>query len=206
MRPASVTSASLAIGGGIHLAVGVEHGVTTQHGGFFVVVGAAQALLAFTIGRRATTVLLQLALVLSVFVISVWAMTRIGVVLLREPVGATDLICTAFEAVTIAAALVALRPTRALRPATMHLHPVAVLAAVAVTAIVTASTGGSPHDHDHDHGGRGHTECSAPASTHDTSTRLFGDLFSDHHGDAGATCAHDHRARQRDTGRDSLVR
>ncbi|MPY95834.1 MAG: hypothetical protein GEV08_23100 [Acidimicrobiia bacterium] len=76
-RPATwLLVAGLAVAGGIHLAVGVQHGPMTSHGGFFLALGAAQAALAVAVGRDAPEQLLRLAAALSAAVVIVWAATR----------------------------------------------------------------------------------------------------------------------------------
>ena len=172
---------SLALSGGIHLAVAYQHGLAGDHGRFFLAVGMAQAVLALLVSGRSTQRRLWAAMASSVLLAGTWVAAKTSLLLEitgpSTPAALVDAAATVLEVMTGAAALVLLRRRRIPSPA--RINVAAVLALVALPALGLATLADSHAAH-RDHVGEQPVQA-APAAA----PSVFGDLFDDHH--AGAT-------------------
>lgn len=173
---------SLALSAGIHLAVAYQHGVAADHGGFFVAVGMAQAVLALLVSRRSSHGRLGAAMALSVLLVGTWVAAKTSILPAitgpSTPAGLVDAAATVLEVMTGAAALMLLRHRRT--PSATRTNVAVVVALVALPALGLATLADSHGAHQHDVGEQPvHATPAAPTAS------VFGDLFDDHH--AGPT-------------------
>ncbi|MBN2622918.1 MAG: hypothetical protein JXA83_06110 [Acidimicrobiales bacterium] len=166
----------------IHFAYAPTHiDENGAHGAFFLTVAWAQLAVGFSLARwREVRWPWTAAAALNAAVIAVWLLSRTAGVpgSDAEAVGFPDALATGLEAVAVVAALVALRPALAARPA-FRLSPVlGAIVAVALVASVSASVtpsiagehghdDGSGADHDDDHGDHPAEGETAAADGHD---------------------------------------
>jgi hypothetical protein len=179
-----LVAATLALAGGIHLAVGLDHGITdhgpTGHGALFAAAGAVQLALAAIVARRAGPRALGAAVATSLLLIGAWASTRAPIAGDPEPIGLLDVATAVLQSVAAAAGLVLLR-----RPTPIPRRVVPVLPALALVALLGVGgglVGPSSHDHhDHDHHDQSHEHpAAAPVAAESERPDLFGDLFTAH--------------------------
>jgi hypothetical protein len=196
---ADLVAAALALAGGIHLAVGLDHGITdhglTGHGALFAAAGVVQLALAAVVARRAAPWALGAAVATSLLLVGAWASTRAPIAADPDPVALLDAATVALQA---AAGLAGLALLRRPIPTPRRLVPaLPVLALMALLGLAGGLVGPSAHDHhDHDHGdGHEHPVEAPVAAQAEAEPRpdLFGDLFTAHtdgtHGHATHTGA-----------------
>jgi hypothetical protein len=187
-----LVAATLALAGGIHLAVGLDHGITdhglTGHGARFAAAGAVQLTLAAVVARRAGPRALGAAVATSLLLVGAWASTRAPIAGDPEPIGLLDVATAVLQSVAAAAGLVLLR-----RPTPIPRRVVPALPALALVALLGVAGGlavPSAHDH-HDHGHEAPAD--APVAAGSERPDLFGDLFTAHtdgpHGHTGPSDA-----------------
>lgn len=186
---ATAVTVTLALAGGLHLGVALEHGITTQHGGFFLVLGAFQVALTALVVRRPSPRLLAGSVAVSAIAVTTWAATRLPAFGQRETIGVLDLAAAGLELLTIGAGLSLLRGSLRPRPASA-LRTSLFLVAAGVAAMSTTAVPSSHADHHHGLNIReasAHADDDGPAAAagaHDRPTSdqpIFGDLFADHH-------------------------
>ena len=144
----------------IHFTVAPAHlDENGLHGAFFLSVGWAQLAIAFALARwPAVRTTWAAAAAVDAAVVAVWVLTRTAGLPGEDPeaVGFPDLLATVLEVGVVLAALAALRPAVARRPAP-RLHPVlAGVAAVALIGVVSASVTSVTDDHAHAGDGHAH--------------------------------------------------
>lgn len=184
IRLADLVAAGLALAGGIHLAIGLDHGIAarglTDHGALFAVAGAVQLTLAAGVARRAGPWAVGAAVATSLLLVGAWASTRAPIAADPEPIGLLDTITVALQSGAAVAGLVLLRrPTPVARRVVPALPALALLA---VLGVAGGLAGPPPHDHN-DHGHEHEDPAEAPVAAEaraQSRPNLFGDLFTAH--------------------------
>lgn len=177
-------AAGLALAGGAHVAVAIEHDAA-GHGMLFLLTGTSQLGLAGMVARRSTRWALWAAVLSSVLLTVAWSVTRSPTAAAPTPAGLLDLSAVTGQLVTIAASAVLLRRRHRLPN---RVRPVLV-AAAAVAGLTAGSL--TPDSHDHHH-----REPPAADAAPPVESEIFGDLFADHHAvqqtEPSAEHSHDH--------------